>query len=129
MAENTRFTRREMIAAASAVPLAAGAARALAQEAQGQPLLGNPTLPEPPAERMGWAIVGLGTFAVGQVIPGFGDARHSRLAAFVSGNAEKARELGRRYGVERCEGRRPAAATLVRFGCGPVARRLGLPPH
>jgi glucose-fructose oxidoreductase len=101
MTENTRFTRREMIAAAGALPLAASAGRALAQEAEGQPLLGNPALPDPPGARMGWAIVGLGTFAVGQVIPRFGDARQSKLAAFVSGNPDKARELGQRYGVDR----------------------------
>jgi len=100
MTEKTRLTRREMIAAAGAVPLAAGAARALAQDAQGQPMLGNPALPQPPGERLGWAIVGLGTFGVGQVIPGFGDARGSKMTAFVSGNPAKARDLGARYGVE-----------------------------
>ena len=100
MTEKTRLTRREMIAAAGAVPLAAGAARALAQDAQGQPMLGNPALPQPPGERLGWAVVGLGTFGVGQVIPGFGDARGSKMTAFVSGNPAKARDLGTRYGVE-----------------------------
>ena len=100
MTEKSRLTRREMIAAAGAVPLAAGAARALAQDAQGQPMLGNPALPQPPGERLGWAIVGLGTFGVGQVIPGFGDARGSKMTAFVSGNPAKARDLGARYGVE-----------------------------
>jgi predicted dehydrogenase len=48
---------------------------------------------------MRWAIVGLGTFGVGQVIPGFADARQSRMTAFVSGNPAKARDLGARYGV------------------------------
>ena len=93
--------RRQFLAGAAALPAALAATRAVAQEAQGQPLLGDPALPEPLAERMGWAIVGLGTFAVGQVIPGFGDAKSSRLAAFVSGNADKARRLGERYGVDR----------------------------
>ena len=101
MTEKSRMTRREIIAAATAVPLAAGAARAMAQEAQGQPLLGNPNLPQPPSERLGWAIVGLGSFAIGQVIPGFADARASKLAAFVSGNPAKARDLGASYGVSR----------------------------
>jgi predicted dehydrogenase len=50
---------------------------------------------------MRWAIVGLGSFAIGQVIPGFGDARQSRMTAFVSGNPAKARDLGARYGVSR----------------------------
>ncbi|MGV3553997.1 MAG: Gfo/Idh/MocA family protein [Croceibacterium sp.] len=101
MSEKSSLTRRQMIAVAGAVPLAAGAARALAQEAQGQPLFGSPVLPRPPGERLGWAIVGLGTFAIGQVIPGFADARASKIAAFVSGNPAKARDLGASYGVSR----------------------------
>ena len=94
-------TRREALAlgAAAAASLASG--KALAQRAEGQPLMGNPALPEKPGDRLGWAIVGLGTFGVGQVIPGFADARFSHLAAFVSGNAEKSRMLGERYGVSR----------------------------
>jgi predicted dehydrogenase len=100
MPEQTRFTRRHLIAAASAVPLAAGAARALAQEAEGQPMPGNAAPPEPIGARMGWAIVGLGSYALGQVIPEFASARHSKMTAFVSGNPAKARELGGRYGVE-----------------------------
>lgn len=93
--------RRTLISGIAVAPLAAGSARAMAQQAQGQPLIGDPALPEPMAGRMRWAIVGLGTFAVGQVIPGFTDARKSRITAFVSGNADKARSLGARYGVTR----------------------------
>ncbi|TIX52071.1 Gfo/Idh/MocA family oxidoreductase [Alteraurantiacibacter aquimixticola] len=95
------MSRREVLAAGMAAAGAASAAEALAQQAEGQPLLGDPALPEVPGQRMRWAIVGLGTFAVGQVIPGFADARHSRMTAFVSGNPEKARDLGARYGVSR----------------------------
>ena len=95
------MSRRELLAAGAGMSLAAAAGQALAQEAKGQPLLGDPALPEAPGQRLGWAIVGLGTFAVGQVIPGFADARLSRLAAFVSGNRAKAQDLGARYGVGR----------------------------
>ncbi|MEW4449455.1 Gfo/Idh/MocA family oxidoreductase [Qipengyuania sp. JC766] len=102
--DETHPTRREalMLGAGAAAALAAG--RAAGQEAEGQPLIGNPQLPERPGNRMRWAVVGLGTFGVGQVIPGFANARHSRLTAFVSGNADKARELGARYGVSRFYG-------------------------
>jgi len=93
--------RRRLLGAAAAAPLALGAARAMGQQAQGQPLLGDPALPDPPAQQMRWAVVGLGTFAVGQVIPGFEFARKSRMSAFVSGNPAKARDLGARYGVTR----------------------------
>ena len=101
MPDKSEFTRREVVAAAGAVPLAASAGHAMAQEAQGQPLPGNPALPQPPGERLGWAIVGLGSYAINQVIPGFADARGSKMTAFVSGNPQKARDLGARYGVER----------------------------
>lgn len=97
--------RRSILAGMAGAPAMLAAQRAAAQTAQaravGQPLLGNPALPDPFGERMRWAIVGLGTFAVGQVIPGFLDARKSRITAFVSGNAAKARQLGDRYGVSR----------------------------
>jgi glucose-fructose oxidoreductase len=99
--DRTGMSRRELLAAGTGISLAAASGQALAQEAIGQPLLGNPALPEAPGQRAGWVIVGLGTFAVGQVIPGFADARLSRLTAFVSGNRAKAQDLGARYGVER----------------------------
>jgi predicted dehydrogenase len=97
----TDLTRRRLLAAAGLAPFALGAGRAVAQQAEGQPLSAGVSLPEPPGERMRWAIVGLGSFAIGQVIPGFGDARQSRMTAFVSGNPAKARDLGARYGVSR----------------------------
>ena len=93
--------RRTVLSGIAVAPLAAGAARAAAQQAQGQPLIGEPALPEPMDSRLRWAIVGLGTFAVGQVIPGFAVARRSRISAFVSGNAAKAHSLGERFGVTR----------------------------
>lgn len=99
--EQSAISRRHLLAAAGAVPLAAAASRALAQQAEGQPMPGNAQLPQPASEKMRWAIVGLGSFAIEQVIPGFGDARQSRMTAFVSGNPDKARTLGERYGVSR----------------------------
>ena len=101
MTEKSRLTRREIIAAAGAVPLAAGAARALAQEAQGQPLMGNPNLPQAPGERLGWAIVGLGSYGTNQVIPAFAESRLAKMTAFVSGNPDKARRFGAAYGVSK----------------------------
>ncbi|GAB5348363.1 Gfo/Idh/MocA family protein [Alteriqipengyuania sp. 357] len=94
-------TRRQALKLGAGAAAAMASARAFAQEAQGQPLMGNPNLPQPAGKRMRWAIVGLGTFGVGQVIPGFDGARYSRITAFVSGNPEKARNLGNRYGVSR----------------------------
>ena len=101
MPADTDLTRRRLLAAAGAMPLAFAASRAFAQTAAGQPMPGGAATPEPTGERMRWAIVGLGSFAIGQVIPGFGDARQSRITAFVSGDAAKARDLGARHGVSR----------------------------
>lgn len=94
-------TRREALMAGMGAAGLVASGRLAAQDAQGQPLIGDPALPEVPAERLGWAVVGLGTFAIGQVIPAFANARRSRITAFVSGNPDKARTLGERYGVEQ----------------------------
>lgn len=101
MPNDSKPNRRQMIGGAALLPFALSAGGAAAQTAQGQPVIGNPSLPEPADKRMGWAIVGLGSFGVGQVIPGFVSAQKSRMAAFVSGNAEKAAMIGQRYGVSR----------------------------
>jgi glucose-fructose oxidoreductase len=53
----------------------------------------------PDRERIGFAVVGLGKLALGQIIPGFHDARGVRLAALVSGHPEKARQVATKYGV------------------------------
>ena len=96
------LTRRHVLAAAGAAPLVFAAGSALAQTAEGQPMpAGAAPQPAPPGERMGWAIVGLGSYGINQVIPGFADARQSKMTAFVSGNPAKARDLGARHGVSR----------------------------
>lgn len=56
--------------------------------------------PLPPSERVGYAIVGLGKFALGQIIPAFAESKRSRLAALVSGNRDKALATARQYGVD-----------------------------
>lgn len=50
--------------------------------------------------KVGYAVVGLGHFAQQAMLPAFAHAeRNSRLAALVTGDREKARKLGRQYGV------------------------------
>ena len=56
-------------------------------------------LPQPPDQRIGFAIVGLGAYALGQIIPNLSATRRARLAAVVSGNAEKAQRVARAYGL------------------------------
>ncbi len=56
-------------------------------------------LPLPPDERVGFALVGLGAYALGQILPNLGASRRCRLAAVVSGNADKARAVARAHGL------------------------------
>ncbi len=46
-----------------------------------------------------YAVVGAGWFAQAAVLPGFANAKHAELAAIVSGDATKHKELGERYKV------------------------------
>lgn len=50
--------------------------------------------------RFGYAIVGLGKYALNQILPNFADCQHSRLTALVSGNREKALTVAGQYGVD-----------------------------
>jgi predicted dehydrogenase len=101
MPDTAEFTRRRLLAAGALAPLAFGASRAAGQQAQGTPLAGDFLLPDLPGEKVRWAIVGLGNFAVGEAIPGFIDSRHARMTAFVSGSPAKQKDLGARFGVSR----------------------------
>lgn len=71
-------------------------------EAVGRPMpeLEMP-LPDPPERRVGFALVGLGAFALNQIAPNLGDTRHAKLTALVSGNADKARTVADAYGIGR----------------------------
>ncbi len=56
-------------------------------------------LPLAPDQRVGFAMVGLGAYALNQIVPNLGSTRRARLAAVVSGNADKARTVARAYGL------------------------------
>lgn len=47
----------------------------------------------PPQGSVGVAVVGLGKLSLGQIIPGFRNCKSARLAALVSGSAEKAHRI------------------------------------
>jgi len=58
--------------------------------------------PRDPQKRVRYAVVGLGHIAQVAVLPAFAHARkNSTLEALVSGNPDKLRTLGRRYGVTK----------------------------
>jgi predicted dehydrogenase len=81
--------RRDLVLAAGGA-LAAGAlgSAAWAKAAEGA------------AERkLGYAVVGLGSYGLGMIVPQFANCRHSRLVALVSGDPAKARRVAAQYGV------------------------------
>ena len=49
--------------------------------------------------KVGYAIVGLGSYATNQIMPQFANCRLSKLAALVSGTPEKLERYGAQYGV------------------------------
>ena len=55
--------------------------------------------PDPVGRRLGVAVVGIGHLSLEQILPGFGQARHVKLAALVSGDPAKARTVAAQYGV------------------------------
>jgi predicted dehydrogenase len=87
------LSRRGFLAKAGRGLAAAQALGALATRASAQ------QVPEPPGRKLGWAIVGLGSLAINQILPAFARAEKSRVVALVSGHPEKARKLALRYGV------------------------------
>ena len=57
-------------------------------------------VPDPPGKKLGWAIIGLGSLAINQILPAFARCEKSKVVAFVSGHPDKANKLALRYGVD-----------------------------
>ncbi|PXA93883.1 gfo/Idh/MocA family oxidoreductase [Nostoc sp. 3335mG] len=104
------MTRRGFIEAGSGVvaaSLVAGPAVAQAQggvRATGQKMPDGVKLPASPPRRkrpdsVGFAIVGLGGYALNQMMPRFDQSERCHIAAIVSGNPDKLRQVGDAYGV------------------------------
>ncbi len=106
-----RASRREFLAAGTLTALGAQAATAQgpgqppraveipAMKAKTEVQDGPPPAPSPPDRRLGFAIVGLGELALGQVLPAFGRCKSARATALVSGDRDKAAQVGRQYGI------------------------------
>ncbi len=71
------------------------------EDAETEAPAGKPANPDPPAKRVGFAIVGLGRLSVEQILPAFGSAKHCRPTALVSGDIEKAKALAVQYGIPK----------------------------
>jgi predicted dehydrogenase len=56
-------------------------------------------VPDPPGRKLGWAVVGLGSLSINQILPAFARCEVSKVTALVSGSPDKAQKLAARYGV------------------------------
>jgi predicted dehydrogenase len=61
--------------------------------------IGLPAAAQEPGRKIGYAIVGLGGYGLGIIIPQFKNCQHSKLVALVSGDEAKARRVAAEYGV------------------------------
>ena len=104
MQDPSSISRRNFVAAAGAALVAGAAGTAQAQALPsgpgGRP---DPQLGEPVAlpldRQLGFAVVGLGKLALGEIMDAFTAARRAKVVALVSGNREKALRVAARYGV------------------------------
>src|SRR5215467_9434511 len=88
------ITRRGFLKQTGQGLIAAHAATIITGAAEAQ------KVPDPPGKKLGWAIVGLGSLAINQILPAFARCEKSRVVAFVSGHPDKANKLALRYGVD-----------------------------
>ena len=88
------ITRRGFITRVGKGVMAANLAGTLLKNADAQL-----KVPGPPGKKLGWAIVGLGSLAINEILPAFAKCEKSKVIAFVSGHADKANKLAQRYGV------------------------------
>ena len=88
------ISRRGFIGKLGQGLLAANVAGALLKDVSAQLVV-----PDPPGKKLGWAIVGLGSLAINQILPAFAKCEKSKVVALVSGHPDKANKLAVRYGV------------------------------
>jgi predicted dehydrogenase len=103
MAEPLDPSRRNFLGAAGVVGagiLARGARAADPPLAPPDRQPPNLKVPEAPKKTIGWAIVGLGQLALGEVMPAFDECKLSRPVALVSGHPDKAEKVAQAYGIK-----------------------------
>ena len=57
-------------------------------------------VPKPVKKKVGYAVVGLGELALGEVMPAFGECQYSEPVALVSGHPDKARRVAEFYHID-----------------------------
>src|SRR5215469_16991485 len=91
------ITRRGFIGKMSQGVAGVSVAGALLREAASAQQL---AVPDPPGKKLGWAIVGLGSLSIHQILPAFDKCEKSKVVALVSGHPDKANKLAQRFGVD-----------------------------
>ncbi|HVL39593.1 MAG TPA: hypothetical protein VM328_09410, partial [Fimbriimonadaceae bacterium] len=81
---NTSLTRRELLAGAGALALSPGILRIRPRE-----------------KPVGWAILGIGSYARNQIMPSFAACKHAKLVGLISGTPSKLETFGEQYGIPK----------------------------
>ena len=69
-------------------------------EAPTDPKPGPLPNPDAPDQRVGYAIVGLGHLALAEILPAFGQCKHAKPVALVSGEPDKMSKVAKQYGIK-----------------------------
>ncbi|AMR27243.1 dehydrogenase [Hymenobacter psoromatis] len=69
-------------------------------EAPTDPKAGPFLNPDAPDQRVGYAIVGLGHLTLAEILPAFGQCKHAKPVALVSGDADKMAKVAKQYGIK-----------------------------
>ncbi|WP_210516981.1 Gfo/Idh/MocA family protein [Hymenobacter terricola] len=69
-------------------------------EAPTDPKGADPFNPDAPERRVGYAIVGLGHLTLNEILPAFGQSKHAKPVALVSGDADKMAKVAKQYGIK-----------------------------
>jgi predicted dehydrogenase len=67
--------------------------------AETEPPESIPEPADPPSRRIGFALVGLGHLTLSRLMPAFGESKHCKPVALVSGDRDKARKLARQHDI------------------------------
>jgi predicted dehydrogenase len=89
----------EAFAAAASAPAGGGEVKLQEHSAPTERETGGPPKLQPPARRVGYALVGLGHLTLEELLPAFAECTASRPVALVSGDPAKARTVARQYGL------------------------------
>ena len=69
-------------------------------EAPTDPKGAEPLNPDAPERRVGYALVGLGHLTLNEILPAFGQSKHAKPVALVSGDAGKMAKVAKQYGIK-----------------------------